>query len=155
MNKNCYIFYYDGYVGIAPTIINLSTSLENQGYTVTIFATKNDVPQPKKLGSEVEILYFKKKFKIIDYCYKSKISYFSKFLEIGLFTFQGFSHIFKYRNYKDKSKFTTNVVVDFHGLMLGLLCYYFFGKSSFFFLWKFRKLKLIMYTNLLIELLAI
>ncbi len=141
MNKNCAIFFYDGYVGIAPTIINLATSLENQGYSVTIFATQNDVPQPKSLGKKVKILYFKKKFKIIDNCYKSKLSYFGKFLEIFLFTYQSFSHILKCGNDKDKSKLTTNVVVDFHGLMIGLLCYLFFQQKLIFLSLEIQEIK--------------
>lgn len=133
MHKNCAIFFYDGYVGIAPTIINLATSLENQGYSVTIFATQNDVPQPKSLGRKVKILYFKKKFKIINYLYKSKLSHGSKILEIGLFTFQCFSHILRYRSYTNQSRETINVIVDFHGLIIGLLCYLSF-KQKFVFL---------------------
>jgi glycosyltransferase involved in cell wall biosynthesis len=133
MNKNCSIFFYDGYVGIAPTIINFSKFFASQGYSVTIFATQNNVPQPKNLGSKVEILYFKKKFKIIDYFSRSKLSYFSKFVEISIFTFQSFSHILKCLNYQDKPKLTTNVVVDFHGLMLGFLCYWLL-KQKFIFL---------------------
>ena len=154
MSKKCAIFFYDGYVGIAPTIINLSKALENQGYSVTIFATENDVPQPKSLGDKVEILYFKKKFKTIEYLYKSKLSYFSKFLEIGLFTFQSFSHILRHGNAQDRSKLTTNVIVDFHGLMLGWLCYCFFQQKFVFLSLEIQEIKTNYIYNLIIKLIS-
>lgn len=153
MPKNCSIFFYDGYVGISPTIINLATALENQGYSVTIFATKNNVPQPRKLGGKIKILYFKKRFKIIDYLYQSNLSYFSKFLEIGLYSYQSFSYILKHGK-KQKQITNINVVVDFHSLMIGWLCYYFFKQNFIFLSLEIQEIKTNYFYNFIIKLIG-
>ncbi len=53
MDKLCSIFFYEGYLSLAPTIINLSKVLDQHGYSVTLFTIYNNaITQPKK--SEVE-----------------------------------------------------------------------------------------------------
>ncbi len=133
MDRKCSIFFYDGYVGIAPTIINLAKILDDRGYLVTVFATQNNVPQPEKLGSQVEILYFQKKFKIIDFFYNLNLKNIAKFLEICFFTLQCFAHILKDSDRSKTSRDVINIVVDSNDLLIGLLCFWLF-KQKFLFL---------------------
>jgi glycosyltransferase involved in cell wall biosynthesis len=59
-NPSCSIFFYEGYVGIAPTIINLVKSLDECGYFVTIYATKNHFPKIEHIGNNTRIVYLNK-----------------------------------------------------------------------------------------------
>lgn len=60
MNRSCSIFFYEGYVGIAPTIINLVKSLDECGYSVTIYATETHFPKIESIGMRTRIVYSKK-----------------------------------------------------------------------------------------------
>lgn len=55
----CSIFFFEGYVGLSPTIINLVYSLQNRGYNITIFARENIYESPENLGDKVIVKYFK------------------------------------------------------------------------------------------------
>lgn len=57
--NHCSIFFFEGYVGVSPTIINLVYSLQNRDYNITIFARENTYESPKDLGDKVVVKYFK------------------------------------------------------------------------------------------------
>lgn len=130
MATKCSIFFYDGYVDIAPTIVNLSKFLDQHGYVVTIFATHNDVHQPNKIGNKGSILYFRKNFKIIHYLYDLKLIHLARALELLFFGIQCFIWILQNGNFYNEK--TINVVVDFQGLLIGLLCKLFFRQNFVF-----------------------
>lgn len=50
------------YVGIAPTIINSTKSLISNGYTVTVYGTKNPFSNPEKIDIESTIIYFRQAY---------------------------------------------------------------------------------------------
>ncbi len=65
------IFFYEGNIGVSPTIINLSKILEHHGYLVTIYANKSDDSQPGEIGN-VKVLYFETN-KLIQFISNNKI----------------------------------------------------------------------------------
>ena len=67
------IFFYDGYVGIAPTIINLTKIFVRQNGSVDIYGTKNTYPSSGYLGENVNISYFLKGTRLFDYLKKKAL----------------------------------------------------------------------------------
>jgi len=130
--KFCSIFFYEGYVSIAPTIINISKILESSGYLVTIFATQNEVPQPEKIGHSTKIRYFQKKFTIFDFLNKRGFSTLVKGLSIIVFTYQSLWEISTVKEESNQEN-RINIGVDFNGGMVALVCSYLF-KQKFVFL---------------------
>jgi len=134
MVKSVSIFFYEGYIGVSPTIINLTKFFDNYGYSVTIYATKNDYPEPGELGEKVEIFYFNKKFKLIDWFQQSNVKILAKIkglvpvFKLGIFSFQSLM-----RNLELRAKTTINIGVDIYGSAAALINFYIF-KQKFLFL---------------------
>lgn len=131
MNKSCCIFFHEGYIGVAPTVINLANSLSVQGgYFVIIYATKNDYPKFNFQSDKIITVYFPKGFDIplINICYKLliKIDKFNNlipFIEAIIFLFQVFLH--RLNNYKFINKENNiNVGIDTNGSILSLIYFY-------------------------------
>jgi|GEM_PF-1368857 len=62
--KSCSIFFYDGWLGAAPTVINVADLLSKNGYQVTIFT--RDIEKigyryikPIDLNSNIKVIYFR------------------------------------------------------------------------------------------------
>ncbi|BDA75519.1 hypothetical protein CAL7716_096850 [Calothrix sp. PCC 7716] len=61
MNKSCSIFFHEGWLCIAPSIINLATILANIGYNVIIYTRKNpDYNLTCNLGENIKVIYLEK-----------------------------------------------------------------------------------------------
>ncbi|KAB8317529.1 glycosyltransferase family 4 protein [Tolypothrix campylonemoides VB511288] len=99
MNKSCSIFFYEGYVDVAPTIINLAKSLSNCGYFVTIYAKENECSKPQEMGKQIEIVYFKHayQFSLLSILIKTlnqiRLSSLVTVIETILFLYQCLFHI--------------------------------------------------------------
>lgn len=113
------IFFYEGNIGVSPTIINLSKILEEHGYLVTIYANRSDDSQPGKIGN-VKIIYFETSKLIQFFLKKEKLEN-----VLRLFEFSGQVLFKQIQNQRDKSKRKTiNIGVDIYGLIVALLCFY-------------------------------
>lgn len=136
MHSVCSIIFFDGYVSLAPTIINLSKFLDKCGYLVTIFATQNNaLPQPKKIGIGVQILYFPKILNSFLYRIKQvkKIITLIVILQTIIYSCQYFFYIIQ-NDYQSKQKKShINIVIDASGLFIyAVLWFYFFNKKFIF-----------------------
>lgn len=136
MSKLCSIFFYEGYVGVSPTIVNISKELDATEHLVKIYGIENSYPQPGKIGNNTEIVYFKKASdnfllsKTFSVLRKLKFISLLPVLELINFLFQYFIYIFK--NSQEYSK-NINIGVDTNGSILALLNYYIF-KQKFIYL---------------------
>ncbi len=127
------IFFYDGYVSLAPTIINLAKILDQTGYLITIFATQNkDIPQPEKIG-EVKVLYFPKIIKLYIFFNRGTFRTLIRIGEIIIFCFQSFTYLLRSNHQVEKLNTTINFGIDLHGSIVALLCSFIF-KQKFIFL---------------------
>ncbi len=139
MSKSCSIFFYEGYVGIAPTIINLSKSLNDCGYLVTIYGTKNPISTPDKIGNNTQGIYFSQVSdapllsRNIQSIYKFKLGTLIPIIDLIVFACDCFRDRLQKTN-KLESR-TNNIIigVDTNGSILALLNYYFF-KEKFIYL---------------------
>lgn len=138
MSKQCAIFFYEGYVGVAPTIINLSKVMQRQGYVVTIYATENDYAQPGKIGENVKIIYFCKDFKSVRFLNRTRLKPLVPLVKLSIFLFQVLTH--QLRNQQLQSlKNNINIGVDIYGNVTAMLCLYFLRQKFLFLsleLWK-------------------
>jgi hypothetical protein len=60
MNKSCSIFFYEGWLSVAPTVMNLSTLLSTNGYKVVIYTRDTNYPKIAHLDRNIEVVYFQK-----------------------------------------------------------------------------------------------
>lgn len=133
MYRTCYIFFYEGYISLSPTIFNFSKLLDINGYLVTIFATQNnEIPQPEKIGSRVRIVYFPKIFSLYLFLQRPILKSLIRTSEMLVFSLQIFSCLLPIERQTEKLKSNINVGVDLHGLSVALLCYYFFRQKFIF-----------------------
>ena len=134
MNRACYIFFYEGYVSLAPTILNLSKLLDKYGYLVTILATQNnEIPQPEKIANRAKVRYFPKLIKLYLFFDQPRLRILVRILEVIIFCFQSVSYLLKHSHGREKARNNINIGVDLHGLIVALIWLYFF-KQKFIFL---------------------
>ncbi len=141
MSLSCSIFFYEGYVGVAPTIINLAKSLNDCGYSVTIYATETHFPKPEKIGDKTTVIFFKRfsSFPIISILlkifYKFKLEHLISVInviEALVFNWNYFVHVLfenKFKILKDD----ISIGVDTNGALLALVKSYLF-KNKFIYL---------------------
>jgi hypothetical protein len=61
MNKSCSIFFYEGWLSAAPSVINLATIFANIGYKVILYTRINpDYALRSDLGKNVTVVYLEK-----------------------------------------------------------------------------------------------
>ena len=60
MKKTCSIFFYEGYLEVAPTVVGLAQALSKQGYSVFIYATETEFPKLKISSDQITVYYFAK-----------------------------------------------------------------------------------------------
>lgn len=141
MIRSCSIFFYEGYVGVAPTIINLVKSLDESGYSVTIYATENHFPKITNIGSKTRIVYFKKisglpfvkiLIRIFNKYNLITLSSILNVIEFIFFVCNYFRDVI-INNQKKSLKNDISIGVDTNGSILALLKSYFF-KNDFFYL---------------------
>ena len=134
MQRACSIFFYEGYVSLAPTIINLAKVLDQNNYFVTIFATQNSskIPHPKTIASRVKILYFTKISSLYDFSFHPLLSKFitlAKSFQISIFAAQSFIYLFLKKYQVKTLKSNINIGVDLYGSITALLWLYLFGQK--------------------------
>ncbi|MDM9379628.1 hypothetical protein QUB80_02785 [Chlorogloeopsis sp. ULAP01] len=134
MHKSCCIFFYEGYISVAPTIINLAKSLNQEGYLVVIYAKKTQFPEFKAPNDQIITLYFLKGHDIfiISYLYKLfyriKLGTLVPIIELLIFIFQAFSYTI--RNYQLISPQNSIYIgVDTNGSIVALLKSYIFKQK--------------------------
>ncbi len=131
LNSSCSIFFYEGYVGVAPTIINLAKILDKCGYSVTIYATKNEYPEPGEIGKEVKTFYFGKKFKAIEFLKETNLKFFAKYKGLApvfqavIFAVQSGIEFLRNRIRKKN----INIGVDLYGSVAALINSYIFRQK--------------------------
>jgi hypothetical protein len=129
MKKNCSIYFYEGYIQVAPTIINLTFFLNTQGYFVKIYTRKTLVSASIDLGKNTQIIYFRQLqdvfliSKIIKILFKFKLLDLIELLEAIFWLFQFFLH-------PAKSAETLKIGVDTNGSILALLSIFFLRKKT-------------------------
>ena len=46
----CVVFFHEGYVGVSPTVVNLSKAMARAGYEVIVYSTPTWAPDAGALG---------------------------------------------------------------------------------------------------------
>ncbi len=135
MNTSCSIFFYEGYVGIAPTIINLAKSLNGCGWSVSIYATENPFPQPKIIGDKTTVTYYRKASDIplitriiLILYYKFNIKTKLPVIELFFFVCNYFWDLLL-NNKETPDRNDINIGVDTNGSILALIKSYFFQQK--------------------------
>lgn len=126
MSKSYSIFFYEGYVSVAPTIINLAKCLNESGHSVTIYATENPFPKLEKIGSQTTIVYFRKAFdiplmaKTLKFIFKLKLETLIPVIELLFFAGHYFREIIKSNKF-NYLKDDSSIGVDTNGSILALV----------------------------------
>lgn len=131
-SQGCSIFFYDGYVGTAPSVVNSAKILEKRGYAVTVFANQNKISQPEKIGETIEIVYLPNNSWLLKLCRQLKLSKLEKILNICSFNWQCLVHLLRTTDQLKKSKNTINIIVDIPSLLVGWFCFCFFQQKFMF-----------------------
>ncbi|UZQ55229.1 hypothetical protein OOK60_03900 [Trichothermofontia sichuanensis B231] len=121
--RTCSIFFYEGYLGVAPTVVTLIRTLENSGYRVIVFATQNSYPCVKILSHRVRILYLISgfNFPIISFFFKviRKLGFESLALVLDFYLYF-FQCLFKFIIQNQKSD-SINIGIDTNGSIAALI----------------------------------
>jgi glycosyltransferase involved in cell wall biosynthesis len=134
MSNSYSIFFYEGHVGVAPTLINLSKFLNEQGCTVTIYATENPFPKLENIGEQTTIIYFKKApdivliAKVLKNLHKFKLATLIPLIELVFFVCNYFINILKNKKL-NSFKNDISIGIDTNGSILALIKSYFFRKK--------------------------
>jgi hypothetical protein len=135
MSNSCSIFFYEGYVGVAPTIINLCKALNEDEYLVTIYATNSPFPKPEKIDNKTEIIYFSKAFDIpiilkilLILKYKFQVRSIQPIFELVFFTLPCLIHLIKTNKFSIFKK-SINIGVDTNGSISALIKSYIFRQK--------------------------
>ncbi|MBF2067317.1 MAG: hypothetical protein IGS39_23305 [Calothrix sp. C42_A2020_038] len=120
MNKSCSIFFYEGWLGVAPTVINLAKILANIGYSVIIYAGKHsDLIHPSSLDENITVVYFDKP-KFVDcikhQLWKIKLSSLHNLVDFITFAIQILLWNFKQKN--ESLKREVSIGIDTNGSIL-------------------------------------
>lgn len=135
MKKLCSIFFYEGYVGVAPTIINLCKTLNDDDYSVMVYATENPFPKLDKIGSQTQIVYFSKAHAIpiilrilLIFKYKFKFNTLLPVVDLILFIIPCL--IYQINSIKLSSlRKNVNIGIDTNGAILALVRFYIFREK--------------------------
>ncbi|MGL5806512.1 MAG: hypothetical protein ACRC2R_25690 [Xenococcaceae cyanobacterium] len=126
--KSSSIFFYEGYVGIAPTIINLSKMLDKQGRLVNIYGMQNNYPDPGKLGDRVNTVYFRRYNKVYNSLRKKGFKNLVFVLEFFNYLFPCLLTDLK-NKFKNNKKNQVNIGVDIYGSVVALIFFYLFEQK--------------------------
>ena len=58
--RSCSIFFYEGWLGVSPTVLNLARVLDRSGYDVAVLATRTPFPGPRENGSHTKVLLLRR-----------------------------------------------------------------------------------------------
>ena len=139
MKKSCSIFFYEGYVAVAPTIINLCKTLNDDQYSVIIYATINPFPKLDRIGNQTQIVSFRKASDIpivlkimLVLKYKFKLDTLMPVFELVFFIIPCLIH--QVSNFKLNLQLNNvNIGIDTNGSILALIKFYIF-KQKFIYL---------------------
>ncbi|QDL06528.1 hypothetical protein DP113_00140 [Brasilonema octagenarum UFV-E1] len=134
MNRSCCIFFYEGHISIAPTIISLVNSLSEQGYRVFLYSTKHNLSTFKIPNERTVAVYFPKGYdipainKIYTFLGIIKLGMLVRVIELFLFLLQ--STFYTFKNYDFiLPKNSIIIGVDANGSIASLLNFYFFKRK--------------------------
>jgi glycosyltransferase involved in cell wall biosynthesis len=130
--QGCSIFFYDGYVGTAPTVVNSAKVLEKRGYVVTVFASENKISQPEKIGETIEVIYLPRTSRLVKLCQNLKLPQLGNLFTILSFNWYCLVYLWRTKDQIKKAKSTINIVVDLPSLLIGWLCFYLFQQKFMF-----------------------
>jgi glycosyltransferase involved in cell wall biosynthesis len=126
--KSSSIFFYEGYVGIAPTIINLSKMLNKQKRLITIYGMQTNYPDPGKLGDCVNTVYFRKYNKVYNYLRAKGFKNSVLILELLSYLLPCLFVEIKKQIQAPKQK-SLNIGVDIYGSIAALISFYLFKRK--------------------------
>jgi len=132
MNKSCFIFFYEGYVGIAPTVINATKLLVGNGYSVNIYAKENKYAEPGEMGEKVRIFYFREHSDKLEFLSSIGLKKGSPGWKFIIYAIQCLIEVFKDSRDPEPKK-QINIGIDIYGSIAALLSFYLF-KQNFLFL---------------------
>jgi hypothetical protein len=55
--RSCVIYFFDGWIGVSPTVIGIARGLAGRGYQVVIYCRRTDFASPGELGSGIVVRY--------------------------------------------------------------------------------------------------
>jgi hypothetical protein len=120
MNKSCSIFFYEGWLGIAPTVINLATTLAKIGYTVIIFARKqSDFIHPNNLDEKIIVVELQQPKIVLDLnniLFRLKLGSITYFISLIAFGIQAF--LWNFKQDKEQLNRQISVGVDTNGSII-------------------------------------
>jgi glycosyltransferase involved in cell wall biosynthesis len=131
MKGKCSIFFYDGYVGIAPTIINLSILFDRYDYKTKVYGTKTHYPKTNNLGKQTKVFYFLKGNRLFDLFRKQELTSILPFLKLALYNCQCLFDILKTKYFEKKAP-QINIGVDIYGAISCLINFYLFRQNFLF-----------------------
>jgi glycosyltransferase involved in cell wall biosynthesis len=137
MNKSCFIFFYEGYVGVSPTVANTTKILAQNGYLVNIYGTKNKYPAPGDLGDEVKIFYFKKGANKLQFLKKIGLKKWIPAFQGIIYILTCLIQIFRTERAEVRENHI-NIGVDVYGSIAALLSFYLFKQKFLFLSLEFR-----------------
>jgi glycosyltransferase involved in cell wall biosynthesis len=135
MNKSCAIFFYEGYVSLAPTIINLSESMKQCGYSVVIYGAKSLYSEPEMTDEQVPVVYFQRAsdvpivLTLLKFLSKIKLDGLVETAELLAFIIQFLAMKSQARMMNKPQQETINIGVDRFGAILALVNLYLFKQK--------------------------
>lgn len=130
------IFFYDGYIDVSPTIINIIRTLIKHGHLVDVYTREHPVcRKTQTLGDGVKIFYIKSPATLpifsnaINFLNKTKRTNLSTFLDFwGWVVFFALSRLTQ-KNKVSRGAEAINIGVDVYGASLAVLENFFLGKK--------------------------
>ena len=134
MNKSCSIFFYEGWLNISPTLINLASLLAKSGYEVIIYTRDTGYDKPTHLSPRIEVVYLREHIefeKLLQLFPNVKLGFLAPTLLLVLFAFQIL--IYRLKHHSTKAARSISIGVDTNCAILALLESY-FTKSTLVYL---------------------
>lgn len=132
MTRSCSIFFYEGWLSVAPTILNLSALLSKNGYRVVIYTRETEYCKPTHIDPSIEVVYCKKypKFeKFLDFLPKFKLGFLRTTFLLTLFASQ--ISIYRWKNHRH-TKDSLSLGVDTNGAILAAIETWMLGGESIY-----------------------
>jgi len=126
MTKSCSIFFYEGWLNIAPTVINLASLLVKSGYEVVIYTRATEYLRPTHLDPRIEVVYLRQHIefeKFVELLPKLKLSFLAPTIMLVLFALQVL--IYRLKHHSVKAARSISIGIDTNGAILALIESYF------------------------------
>ena len=135
MNKYCSIFFYEGCIGVSPTIANMAKLLARNEYLVTLYCTENKYPASGELGNGVQEFYFRKGSNKLRFLKTIGLKTWLPFLQQVIYNLS----CLWYEHKSDRHSKFINIGVDAYGLIPALFSFYVFKQKFMFLSLEFRE----------------